>query len=91
MFIIFIVYQQIENHILNPIIMSKTVKMSPALVLLAALAGAVLGGKLHSGFGTLIGALIGIPVGSALQVVIKELHSPQRIESGEPEAPSSIA
>jgi len=90
MFIIFIVYQQVENHILNPIIMSKTVKMSPALVLLAALAGAVLGGKLHSGFGTLIGALIGIPVGSALQVVVREMRSPQLIESGEAEGSSTI-
>lgn len=80
-FVVFIVYQQIENHVLNPLVMSRTVKMSPALVLLAVLAGAVLGGRLHSGFGTLIGALIGIPVGSALQVIVRELRQPALADS----------
>ena len=59
--------------------------MSPALVLLAVLAGAELGGRLHSGFGTLIGALIGIPVGSALQVIVRELRSPVPLLEHEPE------
>ena len=36
----FLVYTQIENHILNPVIMSRTVKISPLLVLLAVLVGA---------------------------------------------------
>ena len=73
--VVFIVYQQIENHILNPLIMSKTVKMSPALVLIAVLVGAVLGGQVHAGFGTFIGALIGIPIGSAIQVLVREVRS----------------
>jgi len=79
--VVFLVFQQIENHVLNPIIMSRTVKMSPALVLLAVLAGAELGGRLHSGFGALIGALIGIPVGSALQVIVREIRNPGRLGS----------
>jgi predicted PurR-regulated permease PerM len=73
--VVFIVYQQIENHVLNPLIMSKTVKMSPALVLIAVLVGAVLGGQVHAGFGTFIGALIGIPIGSAIQVLVREVRS----------------
>ena len=73
---IFLVYQQVENHVLNPLIMSRTVKMSPALVLLAVLVGAVLGGQIHAGFGSFIGALIGIPVGSAIQVLVREIRSP---------------
>ena len=77
--IVFLVYQQIENHVLNPLIMSKTVKMSPGLVLLAVLVGAVLGGQVHAGFGSFIGALIGIPVGSAIQVLIREIRSPSSI------------
>ena len=85
--IVFLVYQQIENHVLNPLVMSRTVRMSPALVLLAVLAGAVLGGRLHSGFGTLIGALIGIPVGSALQVIVRELRNPDL--EGSPEESGS--
>jgi len=80
--VVFLVYQQIENHLLNPMIMSKTVKMQPALVLLAVLVGAALGGRLHSGFGTLIGALIGIPVGSALQVIIREMRLPPEVLLG---------
>ena len=49
--------------------------MRPALVLLAVLVGAELGGRLHGGFGTVIGALIGIPAGSALQVIVSDLRA----------------
>ena len=38
--VVFIAYPQIENHILNPVIMCKTVKISPLLVLVAVLVGA---------------------------------------------------
>ena len=89
--IVFLVYQQVENHLLNPIIMSRTVRMSPALVLLAALCGAVLGGRLHSGFGTLIGALIGIPVGGALQVVVREIRHPSQVVVEPTDASSTIS
>ena len=46
--VVFVVYTQIENHVLNPIIMSKTVRISPLLVLLSVLVGRVdrrLGGR----------------------------------------------
>ena len=33
--IFILVYQQLENHILNPVIMSRTVKLNPLAVLLA--------------------------------------------------------
>jgi predicted PurR-regulated permease PerM len=33
--VVFLVYTQIENHILNPVVMSRTVKVSPLLVLLS--------------------------------------------------------
>lgn len=81
MLVIFLVYQQIENHVLNPIVMSKTVKMSPLFNLLAVLIGATLGGRVGGIFGTLIGALVGIPVGSALQVVIRDLRHPVEVEA----------
>ena len=74
MLVIFLVYQQVENHILNPIIMYKTVHLSPFWVLLAVLIGAALGGRVGSEFGTFVGALIGIPVGGAVQVVIREIR-----------------
>jgi predicted PurR-regulated permease PerM len=74
MLVVFLVYQQIENHVLNPVIMSKTVRLNPFWVLLAVLVGAALGGRVAGGLGTFVGALIGIPVGGALQVIVRELR-----------------
>jgi predicted PurR-regulated permease PerM len=74
MLIVFLVYQQIENHVLNPIIMSKTVQLNPFWVLLAVLVGATLGGRIAGGLGTFVGALIGIPFGGAIQVIVRELR-----------------
>jgi predicted PurR-regulated permease PerM len=74
MLIVFLVYQQIENHVLNPIIMSKTVRLNPFWVLLAVLVGAALGGRIAGGLGTFVGALIGIPIGGAIQVIVRELR-----------------
>jgi predicted PurR-regulated permease PerM len=71
--IVFLVYQQIENHILNPVVMSRTVRLNPLWVLLAILIGAELGGLVGSTFGELIGALLAVPTASAFQVVAKEL------------------
>jgi predicted PurR-regulated permease PerM len=72
--VIFLVYWQVENHVLNPIVMSKTVKMSKIVVLLAVMIGATLGGQIAGAFGTFIGALVGIPAGSAIQVIVRELR-----------------
>ena len=74
MLVVFLAYQQVENHILNPIIMSKTVRLNPFWVLLAVLIGATLGGRVGAGLGTFVGALIGIPVGGAIQVVVREVR-----------------
>jgi predicted PurR-regulated permease PerM len=74
MLVVFLVYQQVENHILNPIIMSKTVQLNPFWVLIAVLVGAALGGRVAGGLGTFVGALIGIPVGGAIQVIVRELR-----------------
>jgi predicted PurR-regulated permease PerM len=72
--VVFLVYQQIENHLLNPVIMSKTVRLNPLWVLLAVLVGATLGSRVGAGLGTFVGALIGIPVGGAIQVVVREIR-----------------
>jgi predicted PurR-regulated permease PerM len=70
--IVFIVYTQVENHILNPVIMSKTVKISPLLVLLAVLVGASLGSLVGGLFGGFVAALLAIPLAGALQVLVRE-------------------
>ena len=61
MLIVFLVYQQVENHVLNPVIMSRTVQLNPFWVLIAVLVGATLGGRVAGGLGTFVGALVGHP------------------------------
>src|SRR6185369_15739004 len=69
----FIAYQQIENHVLNPVIMSRTVNVNPLLVLLSILVGTSIGSWLGGFFGAFVAALISIPVAGALQVIAREL------------------
>jgi predicted PurR-regulated permease PerM len=69
----FVACQQIENHVLNPVIMSRTVNVNPLLVLLAILVGTSIGDWLGGFFGAFVAALISIPVAGALQVIAKEL------------------
>jgi predicted PurR-regulated permease PerM len=69
----FVAYQQLENHVLNPLIMSKTVKVNPLLVLLAVLFGTSIGDWVGGIFGGFVAALISIPCAAALQVVVREI------------------
>jgi predicted PurR-regulated permease PerM len=69
----FIVYQQIENHVLNPVVMSRTVNVNPLLVLLSLLIGTSIGGWIGGFFGSFVAALLSIPVAGALQVIAREL------------------
>ncbi|MDX6401781.1 MAG: hypothetical protein QOF27_2387, partial [Gaiellaceae bacterium] len=59
--VFFVVYQQIENHLLQPIVYGRTVQLSPLVILISVLIGAELAGVL--------GALAAIPVAGSLQVV----------------------
>ena len=70
--VVFLVYTQVENHILNPVIMSRTVKINPLLVLTAVLVGASLGSLVGGLFGGFVAALLAIPVAGALQVLVRE-------------------
>jgi predicted PurR-regulated permease PerM len=70
--IVFLVYTQVENHILNPVIMSKTVRISPLLVLISVLVGASLGSLVDGLFGGFVAALLSIPAAGALQVLVRE-------------------
>ncbi len=53
-----------ENHVLQPVIYGRTVKLSPLAVLIAVLIGAELAG--------IIGALAAIPVAGAIQVILRD-------------------
>jgi predicted PurR-regulated permease PerM len=70
---VFIAYQQIENHVLNPVVMSRTVNVNPLLVLLSLLVGTSIGDWLGGLFGSFVAALLSIPVAGALQVIAREL------------------
>ena len=59
--VFFIVYQQIENHFLQPVVYSRTVQLSPLVILIAVLIGAQLAGVL--------GALAAIPIAGTIQVL----------------------
>jgi predicted PurR-regulated permease PerM len=71
--IVFLVYTQVENHLLNPIVMSRTVKVNPLLVLVSILVGASIGSWIGGTFGAFVAALISIPAAGALQVLVREL------------------
>jgi predicted PurR-regulated permease PerM len=71
--VVFLAYTQIENHVLNPVVMSRTVRVNPLLVLLAILVGASIGSWVGGIFGAFVAALIAIPSAGAFQVVVSEL------------------
>src|SRR5580700_9673002 len=71
--VVFLIYTQIENHSLNPVIMSRTVKVNPLLVLLSILVGAEIGSWIGGIFGAFVAALLAIPAAGALQVLVREL------------------
>jgi predicted PurR-regulated permease PerM len=72
MLVIFLVYTLLQNHVLNPIIMSRTVKLNPLTVFVAILVGAEVGSWVGGIFGGLVGVLLAIPLAATLQVIVKE-------------------
>lgn len=62
--IFLIVYQQVENNLLQPMIYRRTVALHPLLVIVAILIGAALLG--------VVGALLAIPIAGAIQIVVKD-------------------
>jgi predicted PurR-regulated permease PerM len=70
---VFVAYQQLENHVLNPLIMSKTVNVNPLVVLLSILFGTSIGDWVGGTFGGFVAALLSIPCAAALQVIFREI------------------
>lgn len=67
--IFFVAYQQIENYIIAPRVMTKAVDVSAAAVLLAALIGGSLLG--------FVGALMAIPAAASLKLITQEILIPR--------------
>jgi len=62
--VFFIVYQQIENNVLQPQIFKRTVALHPLVVIVAILVGASLLG--------IVGALVAIPIAGSIQIIVKD-------------------
>jgi predicted PurR-regulated permease PerM len=71
-----VVYQQLENHFLQPVIYGRTVQLSALAVLISVLVGAELAG--------ILGALAAIPVAGTLQVLIRDQLAARRDPSRQP-------
>ena len=71
--VVFLVYTQFENHVLNPVVMSKTVRVNPLLVLISILVGASIGSWIGGTFGAFVAALLAIPAAGAIQVIVREV------------------
>ena len=73
--VFFILYLQLENHVISPVVVGKTVQLSPPATMTAALVGVSAAG--------VVGALIAVPLVGAAKVAYQELR-PRR----EPLAPT---
>ena len=68
--IVMVVYQQIENYVLQPTIIGRAARVSGFTVLASVLAfGALFG---------FIGAIIGVPIAAGLQILVEELTAARR-------------
>jgi predicted PurR-regulated permease PerM len=78
-----IVYQQIENHLIQPQIQKRTVNVHPFITIVAVLFGSTLLGVL--------GALVAIPVAASIQILAREYLDlrTMSIKTPEPPAPPS--
>ena len=81
-------YQQVENNVLQPVVMRRSVNVSGFTVLLAVLVGSSLLGVL--------GALLAIPVAGSVQIGLREVLESRRRRVGslpdpEPEPPPAPA
>jgi predicted PurR-regulated permease PerM len=70
--VVFLIYTQVENHVLNPIVMSKTVKINPLLVFAAVLIGADLGAWIAGLAGGFVAVLLAVPMAATIQVIVRE-------------------
>jgi predicted PurR-regulated permease PerM len=68
--IYFAVYQQVENYIIQPRVMKRSVDVQPAVTIIAALIGGALLG--------VIGALLAIPAAAAFALILREVVVPRQ-------------
>ncbi|GAB2945719.1 hypothetical protein GCM10027280_38280 [Micromonospora polyrhachis] len=76
--VFFVLYQQIENHVLQPMIYARAVRLNPLTVLISLLIAADLAG--------ILGALLAIPAAGIIQIIFLDVYHGrrQRSRSGRP-------
>ncbi len=67
--LVFVVYMNIENHVIQPLLIGTAVKLSPPVTMMAALIGVSVGG--------VVGALLVIPLVGAVKAVYVEVRKPR--------------
>ncbi len=68
--IFYIAYQQVENYLIYPRVMSRSVEIPGALTVIAALVGGTLLG--------VVGALLAIPTAASILLLVKEVFLPRQ-------------
>ncbi len=66
----FIIYQQVENFLIYPRVMGRSVAVNEAATIVSALIGGALLG--------IVGALLAIPTAAAIQLVLREVVAPRQ-------------
>ena len=91
MLVLQVIYQQVENYIIYPIVYREAVELSPFTTIVAVLiAGSILG---------VVGAILAVPFAAVIKIVLREASAPRRarmatlrepVVPGAPELPSEI-
>jgi predicted PurR-regulated permease PerM len=93
--IVMTIAQQIDNHFISPLVMQRAVKLHPAVVMMALLAGGTLGG--------FFGLLLAVPVTAVLKIIsshlwrtyvlgepLSEIEAEWEAEDAEPAGPGGV-
>jgi predicted PurR-regulated permease PerM len=77
--VVSVVYQQVENNVIQPRIQSRATQIEPFIVVVSVLFGGTLFG--------IPGALLSVPVAAALQIAVRDFIAFRRGEFDDPEIP----
>jgi predicted PurR-regulated permease PerM len=69
---LFLIYQQIEGNVLQPLIQRRTLKMNPLLIAIVVVGGAMVMGVL--------GAVLALPIAAALQVLLQKIQEQRQAQ-----------
>jgi predicted PurR-regulated permease PerM len=70
--VFFVIYQQVENYLIYPKVMRRSVRVSDVAAIVAALLGVALFG--------VVGALVAIPAVAAIQLIMREVVLPRQAQ-----------